>query len=336
MENEKITIVLPFFKTPRESFIPCIKSIISQTYNNLEILVIDDSSGPEYSELLDEVSNLDSRIKIVKREVNRGLSAVRNYGLKICTGDFVLFVDSDDVLHHFAIQYLYENLVNTGSDMAIGGLCITNTYNIGELSLDLNVKVYSYNTVDALEKMITNSGFGSTACGRLASKKIWEQGGVTFIEGLLHEDLASTWEVICRCQKVCWVDANLYYYYQGGQSSIHSKNVSSKFCKDFLFALNNRNNGVVSIYPSLTTATDYANLMNCPNIYMYASEIKDKKTSIAMKEEALKLFYNSYKSGYVYSKIRLKQKIKIQMFRFIPQLYCCVYKTLRKLKGVRK
>ena len=336
MNEVKISVIVPFYKTPQDGFDSCIESLISQTYYNLEILVIDDCSGYEWFKQLDDVAKLDPRITVVRRETNGGLSAVRNYGLKICTGEFVVFVDSDDVLHHYAIQYLYENILETGSDIAIGGLTITNTYEIQGLDEEQIVNVHIYDTITALEKMMTNSGFGSTACGRLAHKRVWECNGSPFIEGLLHEDLASTWEVVSGCQKICWIDANLYYYYQGGQSAIHSKTVSAKFCQDFLFALNNRNNGVSLKYPSLSTAADYSNLVNCPNIYMYACDIDNKNTSLLIKKEVLKLFKKSFKSGCAYPKSKHNQRIKMTIFKFEPSLFCLIYNLIRKIKGLRK
>ena len=184
--------------------------------------------------------------------------------------------------------------------------------------------------------MITNSGFGATACGRLASKKLWTAGGMEpFIAGLIHEDLASTWKVVCDCKRICWIDENIYFYYQGEQSAIHSKEVSEKFCRDYIFALKNRNKGVIKKYPHLKAVTDLSNLMHCPNIYMYANEITNSKTAMNIKEEVMDIFKSSYRSGLNYNSISKKQIIKAVLFEKCPNIYCQVYKVIRKIKGLR-
>lgn len=334
MEKKLVSIIVPFYKTPEKNFKICINSLISQTYNNIEILVINDGSGAEWINFLNNIAKMDNRIKIIHRKNNMGLSATRNYGLTKCKGQEVIFVDSDDMLSQDAIDLMMSAKASTGAELIIGELCVINSYDIHDTSIN-NGEYEVYKCIDALEKMIVNDGFGSTACGRLASKNIWIQGEAPFIEGLLHEDLASTWKIIERSNTVCWLRGNLYFYYQGGHSEIHTKYVSEKFCNDYIWALEYRNNGIIEKYKELKKAVAFSYLLNCPLIYMYAYSINEKKAADKFKKAAFNLFLENYRIGMSYSYINFKQKVKILMFKFSPMLYCLTYKIKRKVKGLR-
>lgn len=335
MEEKLVSVIVPFYKTPREQFRNSIKSLILQSYKNIEILIVDDASGDEWLFLLQEVAMIDTRVRVIHQSTNKGLSEARNLGLQKCTGDYVIFVDSDDVLHHDSIRIMCEAVEKTKADLVIGGLRITNTYDIEENDIT-KYRCQQYTVEEALEKMIVNKGFGSTACGRLTKKELWlSNGDEPFIPGLIHEDLASTWKIIIECKVICWIDEGLYFYYQGDQSSIHTKSVSEKFCRDYIYALKYRNNGVEKVFPTLTKELNFSNLMHCPNIYMYADTIVDNEVSNDIKKEIVELFKSSFSDGIKYPSISMKQKIKIFFFKRFPGVYCAVYKQIRKRQGLR-
>ena len=92
-----VSILVPFYNV--EQYIDrCIQSLIDQTYENIEILLIDDCSPDKSLEIAQNYAHNDPRIKILRYEKNRGLGGARNYGLEIATGKYVLFVDSDDFI----------------------------------------------------------------------------------------------------------------------------------------------------------------------------------------------------------------------------------------------
>ena len=99
--NEKISVIIPVYNV-EEYLTRCIHSDIENTYDNLDIIYIDDGSTDNCNKILHEFATLDSRISIIKKE-NGGLSSGRNAGLRCCSGEFVSFVDSDDWIHpmHF-------------------------------------------------------------------------------------------------------------------------------------------------------------------------------------------------------------------------------------------
>ena len=102
----KISIIIPVYQV--EKYIKrCLDSILSQTYSNLEIILIDDGSRDMSGKICDEYTIKDSRIKVIHQD-NAGVSVARNKGLDICTGDYVTFVDSDDFLEPLMYEKMME------------------------------------------------------------------------------------------------------------------------------------------------------------------------------------------------------------------------------------
>ena len=104
--NSLISVIVPVYNV--EDYLDrCIESIINQTYKNLEIILVDDGSTDSSGKKCDEYALRDGRIKVFHKE-NGGVSSARNMGLDIATGDYIGFVDSDDLLEH----NMYEMLLN--------------------------------------------------------------------------------------------------------------------------------------------------------------------------------------------------------------------------------
>ena len=336
MSSELVSVIVPFFKTGKEQFAVCMERLTGQSYENIEIIVVDDGSGSEYSETLEKEAQRDPRIKIHNREENRGLSAARNYGLKASKGDYVIFIDSDDAVSKDLVGNLVKLSQDTGADMVIGELKAISSYEqISDKPNDINDnKVFSKN--EALSKLLTNNEFGSTACGRLAKKSVWlSYGDEVFPVGKLHEDLATLWKIILNCRRVVFARGSYYYYYQGESSSIHTKKASIKFCEDFYNALYERNEFLFGECPDLTSEISFSYLMYCPLIYLFANDSEEKEWKKNIQKSRVKQFKDNYKIGKKYSGISLKQKVKLLLFYIHPKLYEVFYKIMRKSQGYR-
>lgn len=131
--NPLITIVAPMYRV--EQYVgQCIKSLISQTYKNLEIILVDDGSPDKSGEIADEYALKDHRIKVIHQE-NKRLGGARNTGLEIAKGDFITFVDSDDYLSEDFVEYMLSLIEKTGAEMAISRNCFT-SYDNQQVSYD--------------------------------------------------------------------------------------------------------------------------------------------------------------------------------------------------------
>lgn len=103
---KKISVIVPVYKV--EAVLKkCLDSIITQTYENLEIILVDDGSPDSSGEICDEYSKRDSRVKAIHKK-NAGVAAARNSGLKVATGEYCIFVDSDDYIEPIMYQSMIQ------------------------------------------------------------------------------------------------------------------------------------------------------------------------------------------------------------------------------------
>ena len=120
MSQALISVIVPVYKV--EEYLPrCIDSILAQTYKNLEIILVDDGSPDKCPGICDEYAKKDPRIKVIHKK-NGGVSSARNAGLKAAIGDYIFFVDSDDIIAKDALRYLYSRAQKTNAELVVGGI----------------------------------------------------------------------------------------------------------------------------------------------------------------------------------------------------------------------
>ena len=119
INKKKLSIIIPVFNV--EEYLPkCIESVVNQTYDNLEILLINDGSTDNSGVICDNFAHKDERVKVVHKE-NGGLSAARNLGLSLATGHYIAFLDSDDYIDSEMYETLVDALENADADIAACG-----------------------------------------------------------------------------------------------------------------------------------------------------------------------------------------------------------------------
>lgn len=110
----KITIIVPVYQV--EDYLDrCVQSLMRQTYSELEIILVDDGSVDSSPQMCDQYAKIDNRVKVIHKE-NGGLSSARNSGIDVATGDYIMFVDSDDYIELDTCQRLYE-LIDEATDI---------------------------------------------------------------------------------------------------------------------------------------------------------------------------------------------------------------------------
>ncbi|MGU8778425.1 glycosyltransferase [Clostridium perfringens] len=120
MKKIKVSVIVPIYKV--ENYLSqCIDSILAQSYSNLEVILVDDGSPDSCPKICDNYQMYDSRIRVIHKE-NQGLGLARNTGLDIATGDYVLFVDSDDYIDIDMIKILLDKIIKNNSDTVFCGL----------------------------------------------------------------------------------------------------------------------------------------------------------------------------------------------------------------------
>lgn len=120
----EISIIVPVYNV--ENYLKkCVESILSQTFTDFELLLVDDGSTDSSGEMCDELKRLDERIKVIHKE-NGGLSSARNAGIDVAKGKYLTFVDSDDYIDTHMLEVLYKNMVQEDADLSIVG--VTSVY----------------------------------------------------------------------------------------------------------------------------------------------------------------------------------------------------------------
>lgn len=205
--DELVSIIVPVYNVER--YIKnCVRSIIRQTYKNIEIILVDDGSTDKSGEICDWFKMADNRIKVVHK-MNGGLSDARNVGLGIASGKYVTFIDSDDYFPEYAVEYLYKLLKENKANISIGKLVMTKELNSNTI-LESG-KVCLYNNVEAIRQLLYAKQFSTSAPAKLYEKRLFDR--IEFPIGKLHEDLYTIYKVMDRAQKVVYGSEVVYFYY---------------------------------------------------------------------------------------------------------------------------
>ncbi|MFA6808545.1 MAG: glycosyltransferase family 2 protein, partial [Eubacteriales bacterium] len=120
----KISIIIPIYKVEKQ-LRRCLDSVINQTYKNIEIILVDDGSPDKCGEICDEYAKKDNRVKVIHK-ANEGVSEARNTGMRIASGQYLFFIDSDDFIEENTVYLLYKRAIETDSDIVIGNFQFIN------------------------------------------------------------------------------------------------------------------------------------------------------------------------------------------------------------------
>ena len=205
--NNLISIIVPFYNV--DQYIDrCIKSLLSQTYQNIEILLVDDCSPDNTLEIAKQYAQTDSRIKILQYEKNRGLGGARNYGIQNAKGEYVLFVDSDDYINEDTIEALCAKAIQND-------LCVleANYLKEGEINTEVLPRKNYYS-----EKVFSGKEYWESI--PIASVVAWNkfyrlsflQENNIFFKLRKFEDVAFTAEVFMKAKRVMNIDFPFYHY----------------------------------------------------------------------------------------------------------------------------
>ena len=114
-----VSIIIPVFNTKYEDLLKCLDSILAQTFPNFEVVIIDDGSEDYYGNRLDELVQLDSRISVFHKK-NEGVSVARNFGVNKAIGQYILFVDGDDILTPWLLESAIQAVEDYDCDVIVG------------------------------------------------------------------------------------------------------------------------------------------------------------------------------------------------------------------------
>lgn len=206
-----VSIIIPVYKV--EQYVAaCINSVISQDYSGkIECYIVDDCGGDRSIDIVKEtIANYSGPISftILEHEHNAGLSAARNTGIRNASGDYLFFLDGDDVIPSDAITRLCAPLLEQSIDVVVG------EYAFSGKRLDVNVKIPRGIVLrgDDVLQSYERAEWPMTACNKLYKASFLRSNDLSFRRGIIHEDELWSFKVACLANSLIAVDAKTYIY----------------------------------------------------------------------------------------------------------------------------
>ena len=304
----EVSIIIPVYNN--EQYIEkCIQSVLNQTFENFEVIVINDGSTDKSGEILEKLNREDSRIILIEQK-NQGVAVARNRGMNKATGKYISFIDSDDYVSNDYIEYLYRLIVENNGDISI---VLPQVFFDEQKSVEINnkkEKIKIYNPKDALLTMMYQKEFDTSAWGKLYNRKLFRD--VKFPVRKLYEDISTIYKTFLKSKVIVYSNQKKYFYLKRNDSIM-----GRKF----------KNNDMDYIYQTLEVLNFFLkssdkslfNASKCRFLNAnFSILLKLKKDNTDNKEVFLKeIIYNIKKYGksvFFDKNCRLKTKVALILF----------------------
>ena len=225
MMETLISVIVPVYKCEKylES---CVRSILAQTYSNLEILLIDDGSPDRCPSMCDAFAAEDQRVKVFHK-VNGGASSARNLGLEHSVGDYICFVDSDDILPENAISDLQRGITANQCQYAAGICCILNSKKVKNRITDEKIIDYAEAPEELLHYIVQSGSYSPYA--KIFDAHVIREHGLRYDESLkCSEDALFIRRYLSYCSRIALIPSVVY-----GYNTNNDESLSKKFYPDF-------------------------------------------------------------------------------------------------------
>lgn len=318
-----ISIIVPIYNV--EEFLPkCIDSILKQTYENFELILVNDGSPDNCKEICMEYSQKDNRIIVINKE-NGGLSSARNAGIDYASGEYIGFVDSDDYIASDMYEVLLSNMLKEKVEISIcGRYYVYGVKNVVKHRQNIYLKMSSE---EAIKKMNTFGYYDVASWDKLYKKELFN--GIRFPLNKLSEDWYTTYKLFDKAKSVIYDSTPKYYYRQRNQSITHSKKVNY----EPIYASKEVLNLVREKYPnsidSAISAYVYANIGVYDNLILYDKTNKKDILNI------LKVVKMNYKIVIKNNELGLSRKVQLRLLRFSPVIYNMLFELFNYLRSFK-
>lgn len=222
----EFSVIVPIYRV--EKYLnKCVDSVLCQTFDDFELILVDDGSPDRCGQICDSYAYADSRIKVVHKN-NGGLSSARNAGLDIATGKYIIFLDSDDYWDdNTALEHIHNNLAETDADLLV--FPAKRFYEdenrftyILNLEVDRN-RIIDTNANCAIEYMLENNIYRAAAWNKVIRKSVIDEHLIRFKEGYLSEDMDWCGTLLLYSTRFDFYKEPFYSYRQQRSGSITSK-----------------------------------------------------------------------------------------------------------------
>lgn len=212
-----VSIIVPVYDI-EEYLVECIESILAQTWKHFEIILVDDGSTDSSGKMCDEYAEKYNCIFVIHKK-NGGLSSARNAGIDVARGNYLAFIDSDDVVHPDYLRELVNIVEKENADLVACDFCVGTSCQWGETS---EIKYDIRRDEDVLERMNDNDVVVTVAWNKLYHAKFFKEYNLRYPEGKIHEDMFLTPQILHCTNKMVITNQKLYFYRQRKNSIMNS------------------------------------------------------------------------------------------------------------------
>ena len=308
-----ISVIVPVYDVERY-LCECIDSILTQSYRNLEVILVNDGSSDNSGNICDEYMKQDNRVKVIHKQ-NGGLSVARNAGIEIAKGELIHFIDSDDWIEADMLELLYNNLMEHNAEISCCG------YYLSYINENINAFVCDellvFNSEQGLENSLLRNVPWISSCSKLYKKEIFET--IRFPLSKRSEDIFIIAEVMSNANVIVY-DITPKYYYRQRKNSISKQDAYNKDIMDFIEAYEHNLIVIREKYPKLIPLCEYRIIDSKFYVLSYIMSFKKYKEIPEYQAllSDLRRNYDIYKSNVNF---RSQDKIKLLAIKINTKLY---------------
>lgn len=315
MRTPLISVIIPVYNV--EKYLHrCLDSVIAQTYQNLEIICVDDGSIDESGRICNQYAVRDARIKVIHQE-NQGLSAARNRGLDAADGEYIAFVDSDD----YILEGMYKKMLDKLLDYSVD-LCVCQWQYEFSDGRQVVKKKYIDPTIYGCKTSLEFARFlyrGNYENGVVVAawNKLYRRALLDKIrfEGRIHEDEAFNGRIMAKNISVYVMEEQFYVYAQNGDSLTNKPFSANKFF--FLDVLAERR----ELFKSDAFIRQETELLYCNMYIEYCLRARKDGVAVSHPERYRQIFRKMFSSLRREGKANIKFRLRMMLFSFSPSLY---------------
>ncbi len=330
----KVSIIVPVYNMDK-LVSKCVESLITQSYENVEVVIINDGSTDRSGEICDRYADGDTRIKVLHKN-NGGVADATNYGLDNMTGDFVLFVDSDDYISSDMIETLLKELIDNDADIV----------QCGRIQINENCEVLSKEKTE--DRLITGNNnviktfFTDDVIPQNLACKVFKAklfAGVRLKKGRNIADVSVLPELLHRCERYKLVD-NTFYYNLQTKNSVTRGEITEREYEDIKYSLVYLEGFITKYYSENLKWSEkivYRKVYEASTCYYKIKRsklIKNKHKKLAECRLLFKQNYKAFINSNAISYATRNQRILLSLFNLHPAVHAltiCLIKLKTKL-----
>lgn len=316
-----ISLIIPVYNVA-DYLEACLDSVLSQTYHHLEILLVDDGSTDHSGRICKSYAEKDYRVNVFHKS-NGGLSDARNFGIEHANGDYLVFIDSDDVVSENYVEYLYSLVAVGQQDI---GICdLLHYYGEEDIPFRSEEQRQFLTVEQAISTMLYQQSFLVAACGKIFKRSLFQ--AIRFPRGLLFEDSAIMYRVFDQSSGVVYGDAKLYAY-RHRQDSITTSSFSRRdadimaICQEIVDYFKPRQ-------LTLRRSADAYQVVGALRIYLTAPNTEDYRD---LKRQAKIIIHQKGWGVLRDSGARLKTRLALVLFFMARPLLPYIHKRVDRWK----